>query len=178
MSESKSLRRLNTAIVVLFLAVVTFFVLYPLVYMVSAAFSPGNNIATMNILPFADGFTTAHFSHLFNKTDYPLWFRNTFIIALSTSAGTLALASLGAYVFSRFRFMFKKGMMLSMLILQIFPSFVGMIAIYVILLRIGGLDKLWGLVLVYLAGNTPYKHLAGQELSGQHPPQPGRGRPH
>ena len=45
---------------------------------------------------------------------------------------------------------------MSLLILQIFPSFVGMIAIYVILLRCGGLDTLWGLVLVYTAGNIPY----------------------
>ncbi|HOT62763.1 MAG TPA: ABC transporter permease subunit, partial [Treponemataceae bacterium] len=35
-------------------------------------------------------------------------------------------------------------------------SFVGMVAIYVILLRIKGLDTLWGLVLVYVAGNVPY----------------------
>ena len=69
---------------------------------------------------------------------------------------TIFVSSLGAYVFSRFRFTLKKQLMLTMLILQIFPSFVGMIAIYVILLRIGGLDTLWGLVLVYLAGNIPY----------------------
>ena len=47
-------------------------------------------------------------------------------------------------------------MMMALLILQIFPSFIGMIAIYVILLRIGGIDTLWGLVLVYVAGNIPY----------------------
>jgi arabinogalactan oligomer/maltooligosaccharide transport system permease protein len=46
--------------------------------------------------------------------------------------------------------------MLALLILQIFPSFIGMIAIYVILLRINGLDSLWGMVLIYLAGNIPY----------------------
>ena len=45
---------------------------------------------------------------------------------------------------------------MAMLILQIFPSFVGMIAIYVIISRIGAYDQLWGLVLVYVAGNVPY----------------------
>lgn len=45
---------------------------------------------------------------------------------------------------------------MSLLILQVFPSFVGMIAIYVIIQRIGGFDTLWGLVLVYIAGNIPY----------------------
>ncbi|MFY9436683.1 MAG: ABC transporter permease subunit, partial [Limnochordia bacterium] len=58
--------------------------------------------------------------------------------------------------FSRFRFTLKKSLMTALLILQIFPSFVGMVAIYVILLRIDGHDELWGLVLVYLAGNIPY----------------------
>lgn len=69
---------------------------------------------------------------------------------------TVVISSLAAYVFSRFNFKFKKSFLMSLLILQIFPSFVGMIAIYVILYRIGGLDTLWGLVLVYVAGNVPY----------------------
>ena len=43
-----------------------------------------------------------------------------------------------------------------MLILQIFPSFVGMIAIFVIINRIHAYNQLWGLVLVYVAGNIPY----------------------
>ena len=60
------------------------------------------------------------------------------------------------YIFPFSLLPFKKTMMTAMLILQIFPSFVGMVAIYVLLLRIGGLDTLWGLVLVYLAGNIPY----------------------
>ena len=46
--------------------------------------------------------------------------------------------------------------MLSFLILQIFPSMLGMIAIYVLLLRLKALDTLWGLILVYVAGNIPY----------------------
>ncbi len=70
--------------------------------------------------------------------------------------GTLLFASLAGYVFSRFRFTLKRPLMMSLLVLQIFPSFVGMIAIYVILLRMNALDTLWGLVLVYLAGNLPY----------------------
>ncbi len=46
--------------------------------------------------------------------------------------------------------------MMAMLILQIFPSLMGMIAIYVIINRIHAYDQLWGLVLVYVAGNIPY----------------------
>jgi arabinogalactan oligomer/maltooligosaccharide transport system permease protein len=150
------IKLINKTILVLFLVIAAFFVLYPLVYVVSGSVSPGNSISDMAIIPFSKGITFEHFRHLFMETNYGLWFRNTLLIAVATSVLTVLVASLGAYVFSRFYFTFKKSMMMSLLVLQIFPSFVGMIAIYVILYRIGGLDRLWGLVLVYLAGNVPY----------------------
>jgi arabinogalactan oligomer/maltooligosaccharide transport system permease protein len=152
----KVIRFINKTVLIAFLIIVTFFVLYPLVYVVSGAVSPGNSISDMSIIPFSKGITFDHFRHLFMETNYGLWFRNTLLIAVSTSILTVVVASMGAYVFSRFYFTFKKSMMMGLLVLQIFPSFVGMIAIYVILYRIGGLDRLWGLVLVYLAGNIPY----------------------
>lgn len=135
---------------------ISVFVIYPLVYVVSGAFAPGNSMASLHIIPFKNGITFEHFVDLFVKNNYGKWFLNTFLIAVETSAATVVISSLSAYVFSRFQFRFKKSFLMSLLILQIFPSFVGMIAIYVILLRIGGLDTLWGLVLVYVAGNIPY----------------------
>lgn len=149
-------RRLFKTFIILFLSLVSLLVLYPLLYAVSAAFSPGRSISATSIVPFGNGVTTEHFVRLFSETNYLLWFRNTLLIAVGTSVSTVFVCSLAAYVFSRFRFVFKKTMMLALLVLQIFPSFIGMIAIYVILLRIKGLDSLWGMVLIYLAGNIPY----------------------
>lgn len=147
---------LNKTISTIIFTLIALFVLYPLVYVVSAAFSPGTGIASVNIIPFGDGFTIKHFQRLFTETLYGRWFLNTLYIAASTSLLTVFITSLAAYVYSRFHFSFKKPLLMSYLILQIFPSFVGMVAIYVILLRINGLDTLWGLVLVYVAGNLPY----------------------
>lgn len=152
----KKIQKINQLIVLVFLTIISLIVIYPLVYVVAGAFTPGTSISSMSLIPFADGFTLDHFQYLFQKTDYKKWFMNTLIIAVGTSVLTMFVASLGAYVFSRFRFTLKKGMMLAMLILQIFPSMVGMVAIYVILYRINGLDTLWGLICVYLAGNIPY----------------------
>lgn len=153
----KKNRHIFTGILVwVFLIGTSLFVLYPLVYVLAAAFSPQQNIASLSVVPFGNGFTLDNFIYLFQETDFPLWFRNTLIIAVATTISTVFVCALSAYVFSRFRFVFKRSLMMSPLILQIFPSFVGMVAIYVILLRIGGLNTLWGLVLVYLAGNIPY----------------------
>lgn len=131
-------------------------VLYPIIYVVSTAFSPKMTASGSSILPFADGFSTVQFEKLFNETNYALWFQNTLIVAIGTSIMTVICCSLAAYVFSRFKFIFRKGMMMAMLILQIFPSFVGMFAIYVIVSRMKAYDQLWALVLIYVAGNIPY----------------------
>ena len=150
------IRRLNSTIVAVILISVALIVLWPVVHLIAAAFTPGRSMANMPAIPFSNGLTTDHFVHLFKNTEYLRWFRNTLIIAVATSVGTMVFASLSAYVFSRFRFTFKRPLLMTMLILQIFPSFVGMVAIYVLLFRIGGLDTLWGMILIYLAGNMPF----------------------
>ena len=150
------IRRLNSILIAVILFSVAGVVLWPVIHLVAAAFTPGRSMANMPVIPFSKGVTTEHFVYLFTQTNYLRWFRNTFIIAACTSLGTMLFASLSAYVFSRFRFTFKRPLLMTMLILQIFPSFVGMVAIYVLLYRIGGLDTLWGMILIYLAGNMPF----------------------
>lgn len=156
MIKEHEIHQFNKTLIYTIFVLISFLVLYPLVYVVSGAFAPTNSIASLNVVPFKDGITFEHFIDLFTKKDYGKWFMNTLIIAVETCAATVVISSLSAYVFSRFQFRFKKSFLMSLLVLQIFPSFVGMIAIYVILLRINGLDTLWGLVLVYVAGNIPY----------------------
>lgn len=156
MRNFKAEQSVTKTLLVIFFVILSLFVIYPLVYLVSASFTPGNSIADIDIKPFAKGFTTDHFTYIFTKTDYKIWFWNTLQIATVTTVVTMFVTALSAYVFSRFTFPFKKHLLMSLLILQIFPSFVGMIAIYVILLRVGGFDTLWGLELVYIAGNIPY----------------------
>jgi len=139
-----------------FCIVLSIIVLYPIVFVLSGAFSEGTSMASLNIIPFSNGFTTEHFVDIFESTDYPKWYVNTLLIAFGSCISTVFIACLGAYTFSRFRFTMKRSFMLAMLVLQIFPSFIGMDAIYVLIERIVAIDTLWGLVLVYVAGNIPY----------------------
>lgn len=147
---------LNKIIIYVVLTIIAFIVIYPLIYIIAGAFSPGSDIGSITIIPFQNGFTLDHFKELFTETQYALWFKNSFIIAIFTSLCTVICATLAAYVFSRFRFTFKKPLLLSLLVLETFPSFLGMIALYVIILRIGGYNQLWGLILIYVAANIPY----------------------
>ena len=71
---------INKTVIYFIFGLISLLVFYPLVYTVSAAFSPGNGIASLNIVPFKDGVTAKHFIYLFTKTNYWMWFKNTFII--------------------------------------------------------------------------------------------------
>ena len=65
--KSSVAENINRKVIYVIFVIVSLFVLYPLVYVVSAAFSPGNNIASLNIMPFADGVTLKHFKYLFSS---------------------------------------------------------------------------------------------------------------
>lgn len=64
-----------------------------------------------------DGLTLKNFIYLFENTDFPIWFKNTLIISVATTVSTVFVCALSAYIFSRFRFTFKKTMMMSLLVL-------------------------------------------------------------
>jgi arabinogalactan oligomer/maltooligosaccharide transport system permease protein len=80
------------------------------------------------------------------------------IVAACTAILTVLLGALAAYAFSRFRFKGRRMGLLSLLLIQMFPQLLLVVAIYLIVLQTGevfgfiGLDTLTGLVLVYLGG--------------------------
>ena len=56
MTKNSIFKIINQTFVYIFCLIISLIVLYPLVYVVSAAFSPGRGIASVNIIPFGDGF--------------------------------------------------------------------------------------------------------------------------
>lgn len=152
----KAMTVVRYTFVYLFFIILTLIVLYPIAFAISGAFNQGKSLASMNILPIPNNPTTENFTRLFTKTNYVSWYKNSFIIACANTALTTVIVLITAYIFSRFRFRLKKVTMISFLILNMFPSTVGMIAIYIILNRLGLSDNFLGLILVYTAGNIPY----------------------
>lgn len=89
-------------------------------------------------------------------TNYKRWYLNTLLIACMNTILTVIICTTAGYIFSRFQFTGKKQIMSGMIILQMFPSFIGMVATYAILNKLNALDTLWGLVLVYASGSIPF----------------------
>ena len=113
-----------------FLAIVMLIVLYPFIYVFTAAFANGNTMTNLSCIPFGNGVSMNNFANLFTNTEFPKWFANTLFIAVLSMAGSLVVCVIGAYIFSRYSFPGKKKMILVIFVLQIVPSFISMIAMY------------------------------------------------
>jgi len=140
--------------------------LFPVVYVISAAFNADSTLSGAGLIPrsvtfhnfkqlFASGAATKHFA---SAADYPYWYKNTLIVSISTAFFTVMLGALAAYAFSRFRFRGRRIGMLFLLLIQMFPQLLAVVAIYLIVYNVGdifhviGLNTITGLIVVYLGG--------------------------
>jgi arabinogalactan oligomer/maltooligosaccharide transport system permease protein len=138
--------------------VMVVFAVFPLLYVLSASLNPSGTLLQSNGLFSAFG--ADNYVDLFNTPEQPYaaWFVNTLVIGLTTAVGTVFLGALAAYCFSRMRFAGRRFGLLSLLIVQIFPQLLAVVAIFLLLTTLGdifpilGLDNQIALILVYLGG--------------------------
>jgi arabinogalactan oligomer/maltooligosaccharide transport system permease protein len=147
--------------------VAVLFSLFPVVYIVSSAFNRDQNLSNASPIPLHP--TLNNFKDLLGnnvttsgggKADAPFvnWYVNSVIIAAATALITLILSALAAYAFSRFRFKGRRLGMMTLLLIQMFPQFLAIVAIYLIVLNVGnifpviGINTLLGVIVVYLGG--------------------------
>ena len=138
--------------------VAVLFSLFPIAYVASGAFSAVPSISAATLIP--DKLTLHNFGILFHdpSTHYARWYANTMIIAATTAIFTVLLGALAAYAFSRFRFKGRRMGLLSLLLIQMFPQLLLIVALYLSVLQTGkvfgflGLNTLTGLIVVYLGG--------------------------
>ena len=93
---------------------------------------------------------------LFKDTDFGIWYRNTFILAAATAIIQTFMVLCMSYTLSRMRFAGRKFLMNFMLVLGMFPGFIGMIILYKVLSGMGltGANSVPGIILVGTASSA------------------------
>jgi len=159
------------------------FALFPVLFIASSAFNPAGTLSTGNLVPpgveSLDELVTNFRALLVDDLAlYPFWnwILNSFIVASISTSLVVLITALSAYAFSRFRFRGRRSLLLAVLLIQVFPNLLAMVALFLILLEIGqlvetipavlpfldfinwnwlnifSLNSLGGLILVYMAG--------------------------
>ncbi|OPZ37544.1 MAG: Maltose transport system permease protein MalG [Tenericutes bacterium ADurb.BinA155] len=121
----------------------------PVVWIVLKSFDSRNGYVYPD---FNISWSFANYTGLFTKTDFGKWLGNTVLVACVNCVATTFVTILTAFVLSRFRFKGRKALMNISLILGMFPGFMAMIAVYLILNMLGLINNIWSLLLFYVAG--------------------------
>lgn len=128
--------------------------LFPILWLVLASFSKTGSIYSFKGF-FPSAYSFDSFRKLFTDTEmynYPRWFGNTLVVSLGSSLLGTALTILTAYCMSRFRFKSRKAIMKATLVLGMFPSFMTMTAVYLLMTQFNLINQHFGLILIYSAG--------------------------
>src|SRR5688572_8800078 len=154
----------------IFLVLFTIFILYPILWVFTIAFS-GNQSLAISVLPsdptLADRIraitpwpaqlSMSNFVSVMTDQPFARWLLNSTIVAALTTVLGVFLACTAAYAFSRFRFPGRRTGLMSFLVSQMFPGTLMLIPLYIILVKWLGLGSTrTGLVLVYSTISIPF----------------------
>ena len=138
--------------------IMSIFAIFPLLYVLSASLNPSGTLISANAL--FSIFDFGSYIQLFDlpQQPYAAWYGNTLAIGITTSVCTVFLGAMAAYSFSRMRFTGRRIGLLAVLLVQMFPQLLAVVAIFLLLNGISdifpaiGLDSQIGLIMVYLGG--------------------------
>ncbi|WP_401000919.1 sugar ABC transporter permease [Agromyces sp. GXQ0307] len=138
--------------------VVVAFALFPVVFVISSSLNPNGTLTGSNAL-FSQIGLDAYARILTNpQVPFTTWFANTLIIAGVTALLTVFLGALAAYAFSRMRFTGRRFGLITIVVVQMFPQMLAVVAIFLVMSAISdwfpaiGLNTHIGLIMVYLGG--------------------------
>ena len=147
---------IEVTFIYLFIAFMFVIISYPLLWTIGMSLNPGTSLYSASIIPKNASFE--HYKWLFtsSESNYLVWYKNSLYVAFANSIISVFITSLIAYAFSRYKFVGRKHGLYAFLVLQMFPSLMAMVALYVLLNMLGLLDSLWGLILIYVGGQIPF----------------------
>ena len=143
-------KNLTNALIYALLFTLAVIWLVPLFFLIVHSFRAEPGAAIRYLFPKT--YTADNYIRLFTDTElfnFPRWYMNTLIVSIASCGLSTLYVLMISYAFSRLRFRFRESMMRAGLVLNMFPGFMAMIAVYFILKAVGLTQSLLALVLVY-----------------------------
>ncbi len=157
-NSSKVQRSVSVGLRLIIAVILVFFSIFPILWMISASLNPTGSLATQKLIPDNPGF--GNYRTLLTSGEFPFWtwFGNSIKVSTITSLLSLTITTIAAYAFSRFRFRGRQMLLKTILLIQVFPSLLALVAIFLMISQVGDvipfldLDTHASLILVYLGG--------------------------
>lgn len=147
---------IKAVIVYAVVLLISFIFAFPCIWLILSSFNANGSLLTLDGF-FPESYSFDTFKTLFTEKvehDYMTWFGNTLFVAGISCVISTVLVLAVSYTMSRYRFKSRKQMMKATLLLNIFPNFMNMTALFVIMTQFDLINNLWGLILLYSSGAT------------------------
>ncbi|WEX10591.1 carbohydrate ABC transporter permease [Chelativorans sp. AA-79] len=132
------------------------FALFPLFWLLKVSVTPNDLLYSEGVRLWPSRASLEHFRFVLAHSAFPIFFRNSVIVAGSTAVVVTILAALSGYALSRFSFRAKYWIVALMLVTQMFPLVMLVAPIFKMLSPLGLTNSLTGLIIVYAAFNVPF----------------------
>jgi arabinogalactan oligomer/maltooligosaccharide transport system permease protein len=127
-------------------------VLLPLLWVVSASLTAGDAFFSGALFPRL--LTFDNYRAVFAETDYLRWLKNTVMLAMAVGVIQAFVTALSAFAFARMRFKGRRVGLIGLLLLQMFPTFLNLAALYILFSKLELIDSLLGMALILVTGNA------------------------
>ena len=133
----------------LFFILACLMALIPILYALSISFTKDASLLSKDFSFIPKKFTLDNYKAVFTEEPVPLWFWNSIFLAFATICLSLCTAVPASYVFSRWKFHGRKGILKILLLLYSFPSILSMFAIYKMMSSLHLINTRLGLIIIY-----------------------------
>ncbi|MCC6167762.1 MAG: carbohydrate ABC transporter permease [Caldilineaceae bacterium] len=137
----------------LFMFVVVFIVLLPILWMISTSFKSAEEFFTNSAALIPRSFSLVNYEYLFSAIqELPIYMRNSFILAIGVSVIQVVTAALAGYAFARMQFWGRDLIFLAIVVSMFIPRSGGLMALYELMSFLKLRNSLFGLILLFSAG--------------------------
>jgi multiple sugar transport system permease protein len=128
----------------------------PLLWLLITSVKPVQEIITFPVKYLPSRLTFENYINTFSQTDFLTYFRNSLLVSLSSTVVTTLCSVFGGYSLARFKFRGQRLTLVMFLVTQMIPISVIIVPIFLIFAKLGLVDNLFGLALIYTALNIPF----------------------
>jgi len=164
-TSKKFQKRFSLILRLIIALLLIFFAIFPVLWIISASFNSSQSLSTQSLIPPRPSLLNYQRlfgqdpSYSFGDLVYQKWLFNSIKVSSISTVLSLAITTMAAYAFSRMRFKGRVTMLKGILLINVFPNLLALVAIYVLVFQFGelipviGLNTHAGLILVYLGGS-------------------------
>jgi multiple sugar transport system permease protein len=131
-------------------------VVFPLIWMIVTSVKPQSELFSIPPTLMPEAITFEHYRRLLTDSPFLQYFRNSMILAVTTTVVVVVVGALGAYSLVRFKYRGRETLATLVLFTYLMPSVVLVIPLYLMMAKLGLTNTLASLVIAYTTFALPY----------------------